>query len=135
MSESIIKYLGKMNLNAPTTTANLENTEQILNIQFPMNYKEFIKEFNGAEGEIGPNKYVVFWSLEDIVELNEAYEVNEFAPGLILIGSDGADTAYAFDNRYNSKPIVEVPFIGMDLEEVKVCTDTFEEFLEYLYKS
>ncbi|APM37709.1 SMI1/KNR4 family protein [Clostridium kluyveri] len=135
MNESIKQYLSKMNLNASTTTADIEHTEQILSVQFPSDYRLFIEEFNGAEGEIGPNAYVAFWSLEDIVELNEAYEVNEFAPGLILIGSDGGDIAYAFDNRYDSKPIVEVPFIGMDLEEVKACANTFEEFLGYLYKS
>lgn len=134
MNERIKKYLSKINLNASTTTANLEHTEQIINVQFPSDYKSFIEEFNGAEGEIGPNAYVAFWSLEDIVELNEAYGVNEFAPGLILIGSDGGDTAYAFDNRCDSKPIVEVPFMGMDLDEVKICANTFEEFLEYLYK-
>lgn len=135
MNESIKKYLSKMNLNSSITMSDLEHTEQVLNVQFPSDYKLFIEEFNGAEGEIGPNAYVIFWSLEDIVELNEAYGVNEFAPGLILIGSDGGDTAYAFDNRYASKPIVEVPFLGMDLDEVKICANIFEEFLEYLYKS
>ncbi len=135
MNECIKKYFSKMNLNLSTTMSNLQHTEQILNVQFPLDYRLFIEEFNGAEGEIGSNAYITLWSLEDIIELNEAYEVNEFAPGLILIGSDGGDTAYAFDNRYASKPIVKVPFIDMELEEVKICANTFEEFLEYLYKS
>ena len=134
MNESTKKCFSKMNLNSSTTRDVIQRTEQVLKVQFPLDFKLFIEEFNGAEGEIGPNAYVVFWSLEDIIELNEAYEVNEFAPGLILIGSDGGDTAYAFDNRNDSKVIVEVPFIGMDLDEVKICANTFQEFLGYLYK-
>ncbi|MBX4262452.1 SMI1/KNR4 family protein [Clostridium estertheticum] len=117
-----------------TTREVLQRTEQGLNIEFPLDYRLFIEEFNGAEGEIGPNSYVVFWSLIDIIELNEACGVNEFAPGLVLIGSDGGDAAYAFDNRDDSKAIVEVPFIGMELDEVKTCANTFLEFLEFLYK-
>ncbi|APC40571.1 SMI1/KNR4 family protein [Clostridium estertheticum] len=133
MDESTKKYLTKINLNSSTTREVLQRTEQGLNIEFPLDYRLFIEEFNGAEGEIGPNSYVVFWSLIDIIELNEACGVNEFAPGLVLIGSDGG-AAYAFDNRDDSKAIVEVPFIGMELDEVKTCANTFLEFLEFLYK-
>lgn len=133
MNERINKYLTNIKLNESTTKEIVEQTERTLNVKFPFDYKQFIEVFNGAEGEIGENSYIVFWSVEDLIELNEAYEVKEFAPGLILIGSNGGDTAYAFDMRFESKPIVEVPFIGMDLDEVKLCANTFEDFLSYLY--
>lgn len=133
MNEGINKYLTNISLNGPTTKGIIEQAEKSLNVKFPFDYKQFIEAFNGAEGEIGENSYIVFWSVEDIIELNEAYEVNQFAPGLILIGSNGGNTAYAFDIRFESKPIIEVPFIGMDLDEVKLCANTFRGFLEYIY--
>ncbi len=37
------------------------------------------------------------WEKEDIEELNDDYEVNEFIRDCILIGSDGADTAYGIN--------------------------------------
>jgi hypothetical protein len=58
--------------------------------------------------------------------------VNDFAKGLVLFGSDGGDKAHAFDTRTNELNIVTVPFIGMDLEEVNTCSNTFNGFLQYL---
>jgi hypothetical protein len=62
--------------------------------------------------------YVALWCLDQLAELNDAYAVNEFAPGLLLIGSDGGDTAYALDRRGHEAPVVSVPFVGMSLAEV-----------------
>ena len=95
---------------------------------------KFILTSNGGEGWVGENSYLSLWKIDEIVSLNEAYEVSEFAPGLILFGSDGGLNAYAFDSR-NESNIVEVPFIGMDLMEVKNCGRNFVEFLKYLHKS
>ena len=51
--------------------------------------------------------------------------VSEFAPGLILFGSDGGGEAYAFDVREAVPIIVEVPFIGMGGDEAKRCGASF----------
>lgn len=72
----------------------------------------------------------MLWEKEDIEELNDTYEVNEFMSDCILIGSDGGDTAYGIDimGRFFS-----VPFIGMSNEEMCYLGTTFCEFLENLY--
>ena len=67
---------------------------------------------------------------EDIEELNDAYEVNEFLDGCILIGSDGGDEAYGINK---SGHFFCVPFIGMDDKEVRIIGDDFQQFLAYLY--
>jgi hypothetical protein len=105
--------------------------ETELGVTFPNDYIEFISYSNGAEGSIGEN-YLILWAIEDIIELNEAYDVNDFAGGLVLFGSDGGDTAFAFDTRKNETQIVTVPFIGMDLSEITTCSNTFNGFLQYL---
>ena len=133
MNKEITKYLTNLSLNKSTIRNNIEHTEDILGVKFPDDYKCFIENYNGAEGQIGSNSYIIFWSIEDVIKLNLAYNVEEFASGLILIGSDGSDIAYAIDMRCENKAIVEVPFIGMNLDEVKLCSDTFHGFLNYLY--
>ncbi len=60
---------------------------------------------------------------------NEVYCVREFAPGLVLFGSNGGDTAYGFDTRREGLPIVDVPFIGMGFEEATLIGRSFVEFL------
>lgn len=105
-----------------------------LGISLPAEYLEFMIESNGADGFVGSNSYLILWPLEELASLNEASGVHEFAPGLLLFGSDGGGTGYAFDSRSDNMPIVDVPFIPLSLEEAKVCAYSFIEFLEYLYE-
>ncbi len=123
-------YLSKMNMNGKSFT-NIKAVGKALGIRFPADYLQFMQKYNGGEGVIA-NSYIALWSAENIAELNEAYAVTEFAPGLILFGSDGGDLAYAFDTRRESIRVVAVPFIGMDLKTINDCADSFIGFLEYL---
>ena len=118
-------------MNPPVVESKVKKVETELGINFPKDFIEFISNSNGAEGSIGEN-YLILWSIEDIIELNEAYGVNDFAKGLVLFGSDGGDTAFAFDTRTNETLNVTVPFIGMDLEDITTCSNSFNGFLQYL---
>jgi hypothetical protein len=120
-----------LELNPPIDKNTVKKVESVFGVDFPDDYVEFITYTNGAEGSIGEN-YLVLWAINEIIELNEGYSVNEFAKGLVLFGSDGGDTAFAFDSRTNEMQIVAVPFIGMDLNEVTTCSNTFNGFLTYL---
>jgi hypothetical protein len=120
-----------LEVNPPIDSNKVKKVESVLGVTFPDDYVEFITYTNGAEGSIGEN-YLVLWVIDEIVELNEGYSVNEFAKGLVLFGSDGGDTAFAFDTRTNEMRIVTVPFIGMGLDEITTISNTFNGFLEYL---
>ena len=125
--------LNRIELNSPCSNQAIKGLEKNLGFSLPKEYVSFLLTSDGGEGWVGENSYLSLWGVDEIAALNEAYEVNEFAPGLMLFGSDGGIDAYAFDTRGESTVIVEVPFIGMDLREVKNCGNTFIEFLEYLY--
>src|SRR5262245_36498938 len=84
-----------------------------IGVGLPADYVEFLLSSNGAEGPIGQGSYVSVWPVEEVKVLNDEYAVNEFAPGLLLFGSDGGDTGYAFDTRFKEERVVEVPFVGM----------------------
>jgi hypothetical protein len=58
------------------------------------------------------------------------YAVDQFAPGLVLFGSDGGDVAYAFMQTSDGVVLVEVPFIGMSLDSVTARGKSFQEFIE-----
>ena len=67
--------------------------------------------------------------------MNKAYQIADYAPGLFLFGSDGGGEAFAFDIRTEAKPIVSVPFVGMELELIQPFGSTFRAFLETLFES
>jgi len=130
------KTLEKFNTNPPAAESTLQLCEADGTITLPEEYRRFICTVaNGGEGFIGPNAYVILWRAEELTELNKAYEVAEYAPGLFLFGSNGGGEAFAFDMRSAERPIVAVPFVGMDLENVQALGSTFNEFLARLHDS
>ena len=76
-----------------------------------------------GEGMVGENNYLLLWEKNEIEELNDDYETQEFLNNIILIGSDGGDMAYGIDI---SGKYIKVPFIGMDDEEVKIIAEDFD---------
>jgi hypothetical protein len=124
------ELISSLNFASGTTSREIQALETTLKIKFPKDFVDFFLMSNGCDGMVGKN-YLSIWPLDQILPLNDAYVVREFAPGLILFGSDGGEMAYGFDTRNDQ--IVEVPFIGMSLDDVKPIGTTFEELLKYLF--
>ena len=97
----------------------------------PSDYRSFLTTRGGGEGFVG-EQYVILWSAKEIVPFNHGYEVKEYAPGLLLFGSNGGGEGFAFDLRKQCADIVIVPFVGMDLAQARSISSTFTGFLNKL---
>jgi len=128
------RLLAKFNGNPPTDTSSLRKLESDAGFCLPEDYAQFLQQTNGGEGFIG-STYLILWCVGDLIEMNEAYQVADYAPGLFLFGSDGGGEAFAFDMRTDAKPIVSVPFVGMELELIQPLGSTFKAFLDVLFES
>jgi hypothetical protein len=128
------RLLAKFNANPPTDAASIRQFETESGLHLPEDYTKFLQEADGGEGFVG-NAYVIFWRVGELLEMNRAYQVADYAPGLFLFGSDGGGEAFAFDTRSDRKPIVSVPFVGMELKSVRPVASHFKAFLEELFKS
>ena len=126
--------LTRFNSNPPAAESAIKTFEEGAAFALPSDYREFLQRSNGGEGFVGP-AYLILWRVEELQRLNLAYEVAEYAPGLVLFGSDGGGEAFAFDTRSTGTPIVSVPFVGMDLEEARPIATSFKAFLEALFSS
>lgn len=129
------KLTDRFQKNSPAKKLEIDKLQKLLECELPKDYSNFMLSSNGGEGWIGENSYLMLWKIEEILELNSKYNVFDLAPGLLIFGSNGGIDAYAFDTRIEGIPIVDVPFIGMSLNEISYLGGTFEEFLESLYKS
>jgi hypothetical protein len=128
------KYLFiEFDFNTSISKEEIEKVEKEMNVNFPADYIEFMLKTNGGEGTI-KESYLRLWKIEELIESNADYSVTEFAPGLIIIGSDGSGTAYGYDFRQEKPKLVEVDFIGMDIDNPNYSTDVFFEFMKYLYE-
>jgi hypothetical protein len=121
--------------NPPVSAGVIAEFESASGLRLPPEYKLFLQSCDGGEGFIGPNAYVIFWRIVELLEMNKAYQVEEYAPGLFIFGSDGGGEAFAFDTRESTMPIVSVPFVGMELELAKPIGETFNDFVENLARS
>jgi hypothetical protein len=128
------RLLAKFNGNPPLKTGVIRQFETESGFRLPDDYARFFQQRNGGEGFVG-NAYVILWRVEELLEMNKAYQVAEYAPGLFLFGSDGGGEAFAFDTRSDASPIVAVPFVGMELKLARPVAQSFEAFLEELFKS
>lgn len=93
-------------------------------------FEEHLRQTISGEGMIGDNNYLLLWEKSELEELNTDYETQEFLSNIMLIGSDGGDIAYGID--INGR-FIEVPFIGMDDDEVKIVADDFDGFINYVW--
>jgi hypothetical protein len=84
--------------------------------RLPSDYLTFMLVTNGAEGKVG-SSYVIIWPVEEVLQLNKSYGVSEFAPNLVLFGSDGGTKGYGFDTGSPDFEIVGVDLILTDVTE------------------
>ena len=85
-------------------------------------YLDFMNEHNGGEGDIG-NSWLQLYPLEDLESVNYLYELNEFLPGHVLIGSNGGGEFFGIDSEGN---LFIVP-AAFDPEDVTILgTDMYE---------
>ena len=95
----------------------------------PFDYAELVRRYNGVEGFVGPEQYLMLWRAEEVEELNASYGVAQYLPGIVLIGTDGSDSGFGVDV---GGTYVSVPLIGMSPQETKPLGTSFEDFLDRL---
>lgn len=118
-------------LNAPAETATVDGLSACLGVALPASYIDFLKQHNGGEGFIGDN-YIIFWEAEQLIDFNREYEVETYAPGILLFASSGGGEGYGFDTDDRAMPIVRIPFIGMDRQSIDVVASDISDFFARL---
>ena len=132
MKQDFEELLADFSGNDPATEDALRAVETKVGKTLPPDFRELLKISNGGEGNIG-NHYLMIWSIEEVLDYNQQYEVEKYAPGLMIFGSSGGGEAYAFDYRSGKfGGVVKIPFVGMDLDDVRSLAPAFIEFLRGL---
>jgi hypothetical protein len=133
MNPEISKWLKGFVKNPAATPEVIDQATSTLGVALPTDYLEIFRHMNGGEGFVGAS-YLRFYPIEKVAPLNQAYAVEEFAPGLLIFGSSGGGEAFAFDTRTTPLTIVEIPFIPMDFGYLEQHGSTLKEFLDSLAK-
>ena len=123
--------LHKCEIRPGAEPQQISDAEAAIGTSLPPDYRCFLEETDGFEGFVDSNDeaFLSFWSVADIPEINGAYSVGEFLPGVVLLGTDGGDTGYGFTTRDGHPKYVSVPLIGMSPEALEEMGGSFLELL------
>jgi len=113
--------------NTGASPGELSHLCKTLGVILPADYLEMLSNANGIEGDIGPN-YVSIWRASEVAQFGRY----EFAPNLLFFASNGGGEGFAYDIANPSRPIINVPFIGMSEDVARVLGYSMAEFLERL---
>jgi hypothetical protein len=132
MSDSVFT-LTRLPPRPGATSDDIEAAERDLGVRLPEDYRAFLQMSDGIEGFSGPGgDYLMLWSAADLTKHSRGYQVSKFAPGLVLVGSNGGGDAFGFVRRDGMAVYVRLPFIPMDLREAEVMGDTLIELVKRL---
>jgi hypothetical protein len=77
-------------LNPSAAAREIEKVEKRLNTILPTSYKELLLVSNG----LANNEGIIFYGTDDILERNETWETQDYAPGFISIGDDSGGRVF-----------------------------------------
>jgi hypothetical protein len=126
------KLLADFSGRPGATEEILQTVERSLGLKLPGEYRSFLGEFNGGKGFIKKH-YLVLWKAEELFQFNRDYQVERYAAGLFIFGSDGGGEGFAFDTRSISYRVMQVPSIGMK-EDARFVADSFNRLLERMFE-
>ncbi|UCI06252.1 SMI1/KNR4 family protein [Mesorhizobium sp. B1-1-8] len=117
--------------DAPAESAVVDGLSARLGVDLPKDYTDFLKKHNGGEGFVHDN-YIIFFKAEELADFNREYEVEKYAPGILLFASNGGGEGYGFDTEDPAMPIVRIPFIGMDRQSAETIARDLADLFAWL---
>ncbi|KFF19912.1 SMI1/KNR4 family protein [Flavobacterium hydatis] len=111
---------------------SIDEVENIIQFKLPQDYKLYISNYSGNENFIGEH-FVVLWDLDEILEMNNNYEILHNLDNTIGIGSNGSSEFIAIEFIEKEKyRIVLSPFIDLDKDCHIDIGDSFTDFFDRL---
>lgn len=126
----------KNNLDARIQTLNINDAppresylllSKKIDFEIDQDFLDFIKRYDGAEGFLNSNEYILLWGINDLIALNPYYEDNEKSLRLFFFATDGSNFGYAF-SKENGK-VVGIDFLDLYDKEPTILAESFESFL------
>lgn len=110
--------------NPPASDAAIRQAEQDYGGPLPTDYVELLRIFNGG---CTPGNLSIL-GVEDCVQRNIDYEVDQYMPEYFMIGDDGGGTAILLNTR--DRRIYEVDMGVMDERSARLSANSLDELLE-----
>lgn len=98
--------------------------------RLPDDYLAVLRLQDGGEGWVGGGAYLRLWPIEELEDRNRLLQAAHFVPGVVLIGTDGADDLYGISLGTGSYWIL--PAVGLSSDTGEEVARSWHEFLAAL---
>jgi hypothetical protein len=118
----------------PASDVSLAGLQKGAPTPLPDAHFEMLRFSNGGEGDLGVEPgWFCPWPADQVLELNQSYQVSDSIPWFFGFGSNGGDELFAFDLREGPPwRVVMAPFIEIEVSTVIRVSDNFDEFLRHI---
>ena len=107
----------------------LGKTVSVINdVVLPDDYINFMKKHNGCDGDTGAIT-VILYKIEELNEINEDLQIEDFLPGNCIIGTNGGGEFFGIDTDGNYFTIPSV----MDEDDKVKLGKTLDECIVNLH--
>lgn len=101
---------------------------EVNGLPLPEDYLAFMRRHNGGEGPLGENNYGCFYRLEELQAVNDEYEVSNWWPGYVVLGSDMSGQLWAWNPE--KRIWCQIDSSNTDEDTYYTISDSFEAFLD-----
>ena len=120
----------KLRCKAAPIEADYERFLVKIDFEIDKEFLEWTRTYGEAAGFVSPDRFLQFWSIDDMVVLNPYYEDIKECESLFFFASNGSNLGYAFD-KTNGK-IVSIDFLDIGDVEPTASGESFTDFLRLL---
>ncbi len=131
METAIDNILKKYNWPTRTTAGNMDinHIEKKIGFELPNDYKYFLSKYQRHEAQIG-NESFKLWDLDNLLLLNDGYEILLNLPNTIGIGDNGGGEFIGIEKTgIEDYRIILTPFIGLDSADHIEIGRSFTDFI------
>jgi hypothetical protein len=128
------RFLTEFNILEPASKNSIEKSRTEMDIRIPEDYTDFLMLSNVGEGFIG-EQYVILWSVDEIKEANEGYEVQKYLANVILLGTNGGGDGIGVEWTDSKARYISVDLIGMEIDYATNIGTTIFEVMKYWYNN
>ncbi len=127
MKKVIENLISQLDKNLPPIESSYLSLINKIDFKIDEDFVLFMREFNGAEGFLNNDSFILIWNIDDIIALNPYFLDVKACVSLFFFGSDGSNLGYAFDKKNGT--VVAIDFLEIMEKEPEIVGENFESFL------
>lgn len=126
------KLNSRFRIGASETAASesdLQELKQFSQIELPVDFVSIVREMTEVEILVDNDKYFRIWSPSGCIEMNEAYEIQNYIPNSLAIGDNEGGSALIVMTGNKGFGLYKVGFGDLDADDAEYISTSLEELL------